>query len=44
MPYLLTSQEIWPEYDVGIFAPKLADRIFSGPRKKWKILQKEKKI
>ena len=43
MPFCPTGQEFWPEYIVGIFELKLADRIFSGLRKKWKILQKEKK-
>ena len=43
MPFCTTGQEFWPEYNINIFAPKLVDRIFSGPRKKWKILQKEKK-
>ena len=43
MPFCLTSQEFWPEYNVGIFTAELADRIFSGPRKKWKIISKEKK-
>ena len=45
MPYLLTSQEFWPKYNVGIFAPKLVDRIFSGPRKKREnsLERKEKK-
>ena len=38
MPYCPTGQEFWPEYNVDISAPKLADRIFSGPRKNWKIL------
>ena len=44
MPFCLTGQEFWPEYNVGIFIAELADRIFSGPRKKWKIISKEKKI
>ena len=43
MPFCTTGQEFWPEYNINIFAPKLVERIFSGPRKKWKILQKEKK-
>ena len=43
MPYCPTSQEFCPEYNVGIFAPKLPDSIFSGQIKKWKILSKEKK-
>ena len=34
MPFCTTGQEFWPEYNIGIFAPKLVDRIFSGPRKK----------
>ena len=44
MPYCPTGQEFCPEYNVGIFAPKLPDSIFSGQIKKWKILSKEKKI
>ena len=38
MPFCMTGQEFWPEYNIGIFAPKFIDRIFCGPRKKWKIL------
>ena len=34
MPRCPTVQEFCPEYKVGIFAPKLADSIFSGQRKK----------
>ena len=37
IPFCPTHQEFRLEYNVGIFAPKLADRIFSGPRKNWKI-------
>ena len=44
MPFCPTSKEFCPEYNVGVFAPKLTDSIFSGPRKKWKILLKEKEI
>ena len=43
MPICPTSQEFWLEYNVAVFAPKLVDFIFSGPRKKWKTLSKEKK-
>ena len=43
MPSCPTGQEFCPEYNDGIFAPKLADSIFSGQIKKWKILSKEKK-
>ena len=34
MPFCPTGQEFRQEYIVGIFEPKLADRIFRGPRKK----------
>ena len=44
MPSCPTGQEFCPGYNDGIFAPKLADSIFSGQIKKWKILSKEKKI
>ena len=43
MPFCPTGQEFWPEYNVGLFAPKHADSIFGGQRKKLKILSKEKK-
>ena len=42
MPYLLTSQEFWPEYNVDISAPKLADRIISGPKKMKNSLERKK--
>ena len=44
MPYCPTAQEFWLEYNVSIFAPKLADKIFSSPRKNWKIISNEKEI
>ena len=44
MPFCPTNQEFWQEYIVGLFERKLTDRIFGGPREKWKIIQKEKKI
>ena len=44
MPLVSTGKEFWPEYNVGVFAPKLTDTIFSGPRIKWKIILKEKEI
>ena len=44
MPFSPTGQEFWSKYNVGIFAPKLADSILSSPRKKGKILSEEKKI
>ena len=43
MPFCPTNQEFWQEYIVGLFERKLTDRIFGGPREKWKIIQKEKK-
>ena len=43
MPFSPTGQEFWSKYNVGIFAPKLADSILSSPRKKGKILSEEKK-
>ena len=43
MPFCLTGQKFQPEYNVGIFAPKLADSISSGPRKEGKILSKKRK-
>ena len=42
MPLVLTGQEFWPECTVGVFEWKLVDGIYRGPRKKWKILYKEK--
>ena len=42
MPFCPTSQKFWPKYNFGIFAPKHADSIFSGPRKEGKILSKKK--
>ena len=44
MPYCPTAQEFWLEYNVSIFAPKLADKIFISPRKNWKIISNEKEI
>ena len=44
MPLCSTSQEFWAGYNVGIFAQKHVDSIFSGQRKKSKILLKEKII
>ena len=41
MPICPTSEEFWPEYNVGLFAPKLVDSIFSGQSKKGKILSKK---
>lgn len=43
MRFCPTGQEFLPKYSVGIFAPKIVDTIFSGARKKCKILSKEKK-
>ena len=43
MPFCQTSQEFWPKYSVGFFAPKHVDSVFCGQRKKRKILRKEKK-
>ena len=43
MPGCPIGQEFWPKYNVGIFAPKLVDTIFSGPKNKCKILSKDKK-
>ena len=42
MPFSPTGQVFWLENNVIVFAPKLVDSIFSGPRKKWKILSKGK--
>ena len=42
MPICPTSEEFWPEYNVGLFAPKLVDSIFSGQSKKGQILSKKK--
>ena len=33
-----TGQYFWLECNVGIFAWKLVDSMFRGPRNKWKIL------
>ena len=44
MPFCPTGKEFWPEYNVGVFAPKHTDCIFSGPRIKWKILSNEEEI
>ena len=44
MPFCPTGEEFSLEYNFVIFAPKLVDDIFCGPRKKWKILSKEKNI
>ena len=44
MPFCPTGQKFWLEYNVGIFTAKLANRLFSGPRIKWKIILKEKKL
>ena len=45
MPFCPTGQEFWPEYIVGIFELKLADRIFSGLRKQMEnSLERKKKI
>ena len=41
MPFCSTGQVFLLEYTIVVFAPKLADSIFSGPRKKWKIPSKE---
>ena len=43
MPFCPTGQVFWLEYNVVVFAPKLTDSIFSGPRKRWKTILKEKK-
>ena len=43
-PFCPTGKEFWPKYNFRVFVPKLADSIFSGPRIKWKVLLKEKKI
>ena len=44
MPFCPTGQEFLPEYNVSIFEPKLANRIFSGPRKKLEnALERKKK-
>ena len=34
MPLCPIGQEFWPEYNVGIFAPKHANSIFCGQKKK----------
>ena len=44
IPFCPIGKEFCPEYNVVVFVPKLADSIFSGPRIKWKVLLKEKKI
>ena len=44
MPLGPISQEFWPEYNFSVFAWKLEDCIYSGPRNKWKNhLQPKKK-
>ena len=43
MPFRPTGQVFCLECNVVVFAPKLVDRIFSGPRENWKILSNEKK-
>ena len=44
MPICPNSQDFLPEYNVGIFSPKQAESVFSGKKKKWKILWIEKII
>ena len=34
------GQEFWPKCNVIVFAWKLVDSIYGGPRNKWKILKK----
>ena len=44
MPLGPISQNFWPEYNFNVFAWKLEDCIYSGPRNKWKNnLQPKKK-
>ena len=43
VPLVPTGQEFWPECNFAVFAPKPTDRKFSGSKRKWKILSKEKK-
>ena len=43
MPFCPTGKEFWLDYNLSVFAPKLAGNIFSGPTTKLKILLKEKK-
>ena len=44
MPLVPTGQEFRPKCNFVVFAQKPANSIFSGPKRKRKILSKEKKI
>ena len=44
VPLVPTGQEFRPECNFFVFAPKPADSIFCGSKRKWKILSKGKKI
>ena len=44
VPLVPKGKQFWLEYNVGVFAPKLTEGIFSCPKIKWKILLKEKEI
>ena len=44
LPLVPTGQEFWPECNFVVLALKPAYSIFSGPKRKRKILSKKKKI
>ena len=41
MPLDPTGQEFFPEYNVGVFARKSIDQIYSGPKKRVKYFAKK---
>ena len=43
MPLGPTGHDFFQEYNGGVFAWKLVDCIYSGPKNKWKNILQEKK-